>query len=116
MSATLVTSSARAHRIPTSLVARAIPLANLVIDGPAGRLRLDHPCLSEEAASIAGDGYVGTVHVAPSADDYRVVAGGHTVLALRYLVAFDHIVWDRRTQAYRPAAEVYREVDCLVEV
>ena len=114
MSTTFVASHSRQARPATFAVTRPIPLSDLVIDGPAGRLRRDHPCLADEAATIASDGFAGTIHVTPMGDDYRVVAGGHTVLALRYLVAFDHSVWDRRSHSYRPAAEVYRDVDCLV--
>lgn len=116
MSTSLVASNAHHARPVFPSMPCSVPLSDLVVDGPAGRLRLDHPCLAEEAASIASDGFLGTIHVTPLADDFRVVAGAHTVLALRYLVAFDLMVWDRRAQDYRPASDVYREVDCLVEV
>ena len=53
---------------------------------------------------IASEGFSGTFQVIPADEDYRVLAGGHTLLAIRHLVAFDQVVWDRNEQAYRPAA------------
>ncbi|MFO0956641.1 MAG: hypothetical protein U0800_04130 [Isosphaeraceae bacterium] len=98
----------------SALPSCSLPLSDLVLEGPASEVRLDHPCVREEASRIASDGFAGIFQVAPAQEDYRVLAGGHTLLAIRHLVAFDQVVWDRSEQAYRPAADVFRKVHCQI--
>lgn len=110
-------SSHTAFAVSTALteVPLRLPLSDLVLDGPSARIPLDHPYVLEKAESIASEGFAGYVHVVPHRDDYEVVSGGHTVLALRHLVAFDRVVWDRQNHTFRPAREIYRQVDCLID-
>lgn len=102
-------SSATALSSPTLL---SLPLAELVLDGPVGRFRLDHRYVRVEAEQIARDGGTGLIHVEKVDGRFVVISGAHTVLALRHLVTFNRKAWDRVEQCFRPAKDLFREVFC----
>lgn len=92
-----------------------LPLADLVLEGPAGKFRLDHRYVRVEAERIARDGLAGAIGVQREDDRFVVVSGAHRVLALRHLVTYDRKAWDRVEQSFRPAKDLYCQVECRVD-